>query len=149
MGLGLGHETDKDQGAACTWVSHPLSSMWVSLCSFWIPLCASPGLRGTHMENVYDFYKPDVTSEYPLVDGKLSIQCYLRALDKCYAFYRQKIEKQWKQGMGLRGLKSRTLLTMRLRVCPKLLRQGLISPLQMISRELFHIFFLHAALGLG
>ena len=63
------------------------------------------------MENVYDFYKPDVTSEYPLVDGKLSIQCYLRALDKCYAFYRQKIEKQWKQGMGLRGPKSRTLLT--------------------------------------
>ena len=38
---------------------------------------------------------------------------------------------------------------MRLRACPKLLRQGLISPLQMISRELFHIFFLHASLGLG
>ncbi|KAI4580514.1 hypothetical protein MJT46_019283 [Ovis ammon polii x Ovis aries] len=61
------------------------------------PLVLERGLRGTHMENVYDFYKPDVTSEYPLVDGKLSIQCYLRALDKCYAFYRQKIEKQWKQ----------------------------------------------------
>ena len=38
---------------------------------------------------------------------------------------------------------------MRLRVCPKLLRQGLFSPLQMISRELFHIFYLHAFLGLG
>ena len=100
------------------------------------------------MENVYDFYKPDVTSEYPLVDGKLSIQCYLRALDKCYAFYRQKIEKQWKQGMGLRGPKSQTTY-MRLSVCPKLLTQGLFSPLQMISRELFHIFFLHAFPSLG
>ncbi|XP_065783153.1 hydroxymethylglutaryl-CoA synthase, mitochondrial isoform X2 [Muntiacus reevesi] len=63
----------------------------------WMESSSWDGLRGTHMENVYDFYKPDVTSEYPLVDGKLSIQCYLRALDKCYAFYRQKIEKQWKQ----------------------------------------------------
>lgn len=57
------------------------------------------------MENVYDFYKPDGASEYPLVDGKLSIQCYLRALDRCYTVYRQKIQNQWKQGMGLRGQK--------------------------------------------
>lgn len=43
----------------------------------------SPGLRGVHMEHVYDFYKPDLSSEYPVVDGKLSIQCYLRALGGC------------------------------------------------------------------
>uniref|UniRef100_A0A8C3VKV7 Hydroxymethylglutaryl-CoA synthase n=1 Tax=Catagonus wagneri TaxID=51154 RepID=A0A8C3VKV7_9CETA len=61
------------------------------------PLAFERGLRGTHMENVYDFYKPDAASEYPVVDGKLSIQCYLRALDRCYMLYRQKIEKQWKQ----------------------------------------------------
>ncbi len=36
-----------------------------------------------HMEHVYDFYKPDLSSEYPVVDGKLSIQCYLRALGGC------------------------------------------------------------------
>jgi len=36
------------------------------------------------MEHTYDFYKPDLSSEYPIVDGKLSIQCYLRALDQCY-----------------------------------------------------------------
>ena len=35
------------------------------------------------MEHVYDFYKPDLSSEYPVVDGKLSIQCYLRALGGC------------------------------------------------------------------
>uniref|UniRef100_A0A8D2AKB5 Hydroxymethylglutaryl-CoA synthase n=1 Tax=Sciurus vulgaris TaxID=55149 RepID=A0A8D2AKB5_SCIVU len=61
------------------------------------PLALEQGLRGTHMENAYDFYKPNLASEYPMVDGKLSIQCYLRALDRCYASYRQKIQKQWKQ----------------------------------------------------
>ncbi|XP_047583943.1 hydroxymethylglutaryl-CoA synthase, mitochondrial [Lutra lutra] len=61
------------------------------------PLALERGLRGTHMENVYDFYKPDAATEYPIVDGKLSIQCYLRALDRCYTLYRQKIQNQWKQ----------------------------------------------------
>ncbi|XP_010641845.1 hydroxymethylglutaryl-CoA synthase, mitochondrial [Fukomys damarensis] len=61
------------------------------------PLALEQGLRGTHMENAYDFYKPNLASEYPLVDGKLSIQCYFRALDRCYASYRRKIQNQWKQ----------------------------------------------------
>lgn len=42
------------------------------------------------MCHVYDFYKPDLTSEYPTVDGKLSIQCYLSALDSCYANFSRK-----------------------------------------------------------
>ena len=42
------------------------------------------------MEHAYDFYKPDLSSEYPVVDGKLSIQCYLGALDKCYQRYADK-----------------------------------------------------------
>ncbi|XP_039111576.1 hydroxymethylglutaryl-CoA synthase, mitochondrial isoform X2 [Hyaena hyaena] len=61
------------------------------------PMALERGLRGTHMENAYDFYKPDGATEYPMVDGKLSIQCYLRALDRCYTLYRQKIQNQWKQ----------------------------------------------------
>lgn len=36
------------------------------------------------MEHAYDFYKPNLSSEYPVVDGKLSINCYLNALDQCY-----------------------------------------------------------------
>lgn len=39
--------------------------------------------RITYIEHAYDFYKPDVSSEYPTVDGKLSIDCYLRAIDNC------------------------------------------------------------------
>jgi hydroxymethylglutaryl-CoA synthase len=40
--------------------------------------------QATHMENAYDFYKPSLSSEYPVVDGHLSNSCYLRALDKCF-----------------------------------------------------------------
>lgn len=63
------------------------------------------GLRGTHMQHAYDFYKPDMLSEYPIVDGKLSIQCYLSALDRCYSVYRKKIRAQWQKG----GLSSNPL----------------------------------------
>ena len=45
------------------------------------------GLRSSHMTHVYDFYKPDMSSEYPAVDAPLSIQCYLSSLDTCYARY--------------------------------------------------------------
>eukprot|EP00128_Syssomonas_multiformis_P001332 Colp12_sorted_trinity150504_noHs@31826 len=56
------------------------------------PLVIERGLRATHMEHVYDFYKPDLSSEYPEVDGKLSIECYLRALDVCYTKYGKRYE---------------------------------------------------------
>lgn len=42
------------------------------------------------MQHAYDFYKPNMMSEYPTVDGKLSIECYLNALDHCYALYKEK-----------------------------------------------------------
>ncbi|XP_027719241.1 hydroxymethylglutaryl-CoA synthase, cytoplasmic isoform X2 [Vombatus ursinus] len=61
------------------------------------PLILERGLRGTHMQHAYDFYKPDMLSEYPVVDGKLSIQCYLSALDRCYAVYRNKIRAKWQK----------------------------------------------------
>lgn len=57
------------------------------------PLVFDRGLRTIHMKHVYDFYKPDLSSEYPAVDSKLSIECYLSALDKCYQSYREKSAK--------------------------------------------------------
>lgn len=57
------------------------------------PLVFDRGVRATYMKHAYDFYKPDLSSEYPVVDGKLSIQCYLSALDKCYQLYRQKYQR--------------------------------------------------------
>jgi len=62
------------------------------------PLAFDRGVRSSHMEHAYDFYKPDLSSEYPVVDGKLSIQCYLGALDKCYQKFCEKAEAK-----GIKG----------------------------------------------
>jgi hydroxymethylglutaryl-CoA synthase len=57
------------------------------------PIVAVPALRGTYMTHAYDFYKPDMKSEYPLVDGQLSISCYLSALDSCYKQLRDNVDR--------------------------------------------------------
>ena len=51
------------------------------------PLAFEPGKRGTYMQHAYDFYKPDLTSEYPVVDGQFSVTCYTEAVDACYKAY--------------------------------------------------------------
>ena len=45
------------------------------------------------MANTYDFYKPNLSSEYPEVDGPLTITTYLRALDQSYQRYCAKLSK--------------------------------------------------------
>ncbi|CAH2350183.1 hydroxymethylglutaryl-CoA synthase [[Candida] railenensis] len=50
--------------------------------------------RGSYMEHAYDFYKPDFTSEYPVVDGHFSLACYVKALDHCYKNYSKKVTKK-------------------------------------------------------
>lgn len=62
------------------------------------PLVFDRGVRSTHMQHAYDFYKPNMASEYPVVDGKLSIQCYLAALDKCYQAYKVKAQRTFQAG---------------------------------------------------
>ncbi|GME64954.1 hydroxymethylglutaryl-synthase [Neofusicoccum parvum] len=51
------------------------------------PLIFDTGLRGSHFKHTYDFYKADFKSEYPLIDGQYSIQCYTQAIDACYKHY--------------------------------------------------------------
>lgn len=58
------------------------------------PIVFDRGLRVSHMEHVYDFYKPDLHSEYPEVDGPLSNVCYIKALDTCYNRYLDKVQKK-------------------------------------------------------
>lgn len=58
------------------------------------PLIFDRGLRASCMRHAYDFYKPNLQSEYPVVDGKLSIQCYLSSLDNCYQLYREKVRRK-------------------------------------------------------
>nr|WLF00988.1 hydroxymethylglutaryl-CoA synthase [Santalum album] len=57
------------------------------------PIAFESKFRGSHMAHAYDFYKPNLASEYPVVDGKLSQTCYLMALDSCYKHYCNKYEK--------------------------------------------------------
>lgn len=48
------------------------------------PLVLERGLRASHVAHQYDFYKPNLASEYPTVDGPLSIKCYLQVIRKAF-----------------------------------------------------------------
>ena len=40
--------------------------------------------RFSHFDDAYDFYKPNLAKEFPVVDGKLSQELYNTILIKCY-----------------------------------------------------------------
>jgi len=54
------------------------------------PIVLEPGMRGSYMQHAYDFFKPDFTTEYPIVDGHFSVKCYTEALDACYKAYNKR-----------------------------------------------------------
>lgn len=56
------------------------------------PVVIEP-IHGNHMTNTYDFYKPRLDSEYPEVDGPVSVTTYISALDATYARFREKTAK--------------------------------------------------------
>ncbi|KAL7414872.1 hydroxymethylglutaryl-CoA synthase [Mrakia frigida] len=58
------------------------------------PIVFEP-VHGTFMTNAWDFYKPNLSSEYPIVDGPLSVTSYVHAVDKAYESYRNKYEKKY------------------------------------------------------
>ncbi|KAF6225811.1 hypothetical protein HO133_009813 [Letharia lupina] len=64
------------------------------------PLAFEPGKRGTYMQHAYDFYKPDLTSEYPVVDGHFSVSCYTEAVDACYKAYNEREASLQKSGIA-------------------------------------------------
>jgi len=49
------------------------------------------------MANTYDFYKPQLSSEYPEVDGPVSVVTYVAALDAAYSVFREKFAKASKR----------------------------------------------------
>jgi hydroxymethylglutaryl-CoA synthase len=52
------------------------------------------------MANTYDFYKPKLSSEYPEVDGPVSVVTYIAALDAAYSRYREKVTKANKRSQA-------------------------------------------------
>lgn len=72
------------------------------------PLVVDP-IHGTHMANMWDFYKPDLSSEYPQVDGPETLFAYLGSIDKAYDAFRLKYHKLGeKKGMPVFETNSRT-----------------------------------------
>jgi hydroxymethylglutaryl-CoA synthase len=67
------------------------------------PIVFEPGLRGSYITHAYDFYKPDLTSEYPVVDGQFSIKCYTEAVDASYKAYNAR-EHTLQQKNGTNGV---------------------------------------------
>jgi len=57
------------------------------------PLVMIRNCRATHMAHTWDFYKPYLASEYPVVEGKASIVCYTQSVDKCYELFTKKYQK--------------------------------------------------------
>eukprot|EP01083_Nonionella_stella_P089480 249659_1 len=51
-------------------------------------------LRASYKANQFDFYKPNLNSPYPVVNGPLSNECYLNALDSCYTRLKSKYDKR-------------------------------------------------------
>ncbi|KAJ4304962.1 3-hydroxy-3-methylglutaryl coenzyme A synthase [Kalmusia sp. IMI 367209] len=72
------------------------------------PLAVEPGLRGSYITHAYDFYKPDLSSEYPVVDGHFSIRCYTEAADACYKAYNAREQTLKKQANGANGVNGHT-----------------------------------------
>ncbi|KAJ7043732.1 hydroxymethylglutaryl-coenzyme A synthase N terminal-domain-containing protein [Mycena alexandri] len=54
-------------------------------------------IHGTYMADTYDFYKPNLSSEYPEVDGPGSVVTYIQAFDSAYNAYKAKAAKAAKK----------------------------------------------------
>jgi len=50
-------------------------------------------IHASYMANTYDFYKPNLSSEYPEVDGPVSVVTYVAALDAAYSVFKEKVAK--------------------------------------------------------
>jgi len=58
-------------------------------------------IRASHMSNVYDFFKPNMDSEYPVVDGALSLNSYFNSLAMCYSRLKSKYSSLLKEKISM------------------------------------------------
>ncbi|KAI6190065.1 hypothetical protein M3Y97_00076400 [Aphelenchoides bicaudatus] len=56
------------------------------------PVVLEKSMISTYMSDNFDFYKPvcGTSCEFPRVDGKDSVECYLGAVEKCYEEYKRR-----------------------------------------------------------
>ena len=65
------------------------------------PLVMEP-IRSTHMIHEYDFYKPFMNSEYPVVNGQTSVKTYISCLVNCYKLLKSKYKSIDKSSISLK-----------------------------------------------
>ena len=58
-------------------------------------------IRSSHMTHEYDFYKPNMDSEYPTVNGPISIRSYISCLQNCYNGLKSKYKAAMNQPLSL------------------------------------------------
>lgn len=58
------------------------------------PLIVESHLKAVFMDHTFDFYKPNLSSEYPIVDGPATLKTYQTALVNCYSRYKTKIKQR-------------------------------------------------------
>lgn len=54
------------------------------------PIVVNMKTRATFCKNSWDFFKPCLESEYPIVNGSLSQEVYLCSLENCYSLFKKK-----------------------------------------------------------
>lgn len=67
------------------------------------PLAVDLRTRTCFANHVWDFFKPNMESEYPSVNGALSQTCYLQALDDCYLRFIKKSQQARNRDTSLTG----------------------------------------------
>ena len=59
-----------------------------------VPIRFEIGLRAICMGNTFDFFKPKVAVEYPVVKGQQTVDTYVRSMDECYDRYTERASKR-------------------------------------------------------
>ena len=53
---------------------------------------SNPNKKDTRAANIWDYFKPDNTVEYPTIDRSLSQMCYYKAIEDDYSRFANKMD---------------------------------------------------------
>lgn len=65
------------------------------------PIIIDTGTRSSFMDHEYDFYKPNMNSEYPIVNGKYSNDLYQKSLKFCYKNFKKNFSQKYNKNCNL------------------------------------------------
>ena len=65
------------------------------------PIIIDTGTRSSFMNHEYDFYKPNMNSEFPIVNGKDSNELYQKSLKFCYKNFKKNFSEKYNKNCNL------------------------------------------------